>query len=744
MHMLGYPTHFGQMETLKLIASSGFPEKRLGYLGLMILLDERQEVLMLVTNSLKNDLNSNNQYIVGLALTALGNIASAEMARDLAPEVERLLSSTNPYIRKKAALCARRILRKLPDMLEVFIDTAAQCLKDRNHAVVLTGITLMKEIAEAQPATVAIFRDQVPTLCRLLQSLLGGGFSVEYDVGGTSDPFLQVSILRILRILGKDSTEASDAMSDVLAQVATNTDGSKSSGNAILYECVRTIMGVESIGGLRVLAVNILGRFLAHRDNNIRYVALNTLTDVVSIDPGAVQRHRATVVNCVKDPDPSIRRSALELVYALVNEGNVVTLSSELLEYLKVCDKEFKADLTSKICSLVQRFAPDKKWYIDCMIRVLVEAGNFVTEEPCHILMVTVLNAKQLHAYAARSLFTGLKAQGVSHATPALISVAIWSIGEYGELISSGSGVIDSDPLANLASGGIASESDIVDVCEEILSENELPLGCYEYTLTALAKLSTRFPSQAARIHVLLDKHSNSVELEIQTRSVEYGKLFDHSSLKGEILKHIPAIEETAYDASLETSDEKNDSSASAAVDLAALLGLDVQGESTKAVNTDDRLTEKTNIGGNVAALQDLLGGLNLPGSTIADSLGTHSPSARFVAYNDEFVEIAFLIKSSSLKGTTNIVAECSNKTNENLTGFTLQAAVPKFMSVKLEPATGNILPPMGTGTITQALQITNNLHGEKPLIMRLKIIFSKNGNEVIKLAEVKNFPKIP
>ena len=27
MHMLGYPTHFGQMETLKLIASNGFPEK---------------------------------------------------------------------------------------------------------------------------------------------------------------------------------------------------------------------------------------------------------------------------------------------------------------------------------------------------------------------------------------------------------------------------------------------------------------------------------------------------------------------------------------------------------------------------------------------------------------------------------------------------------------------------------------------------------------------------------------------
>jgi hypothetical protein len=44
---------------------------------------------------------------------------------------------------------------------------------------------------------------------------------------------------------------------------------------------------------------------------------------VVAVDTQAVQRHRATIVDCVKDADVSIRRRALELVYTLVNEGNI-------------------------------------------------------------------------------------------------------------------------------------------------------------------------------------------------------------------------------------------------------------------------------------------------------------------------------------------------------------------------------------------------------------------------------------
>lgn len=95
-----------------------------------------------------------------------------------------------------------------------------------------------------------------------------------------------MKVLKLLRLLGKNDSEASDNMSDILAQIASNTDGSKNAGNSILYECVLTIMGIESISSLRTLAISILAKFLAKTDNNIRYVALSTLSQVTSLASG--------------------------------------------------------------------------------------------------------------------------------------------------------------------------------------------------------------------------------------------------------------------------------------------------------------------------------------------------------------------------------------------------------------------------------------------------------------------------
>lgn len=104
IYLLGYPAHFGQVECLKLAASGRMKDKRLGYLGVVLLLDEQQQTLTLVTNSLKNDLNSPNPGVVALALSTMAAIGSAEIAYELVDEVARLVSSsTNPYVRKKVS-----------------------------------------------------------------------------------------------------------------------------------------------------------------------------------------------------------------------------------------------------------------------------------------------------------------------------------------------------------------------------------------------------------------------------------------------------------------------------------------------------------------------------------------------------------------------------------------------------------------------------------------------------------------
>ncbi|KAL6505551.1 hypothetical protein OROHE_022930 [Orobanche hederae] len=540
IHMLGYPTHFGQMECLKLIASPGFPEKRIGYLGLMLLLDERQEVLMLVTNSIKQDLNHTNQYIVGLALCALGNICSAEMARDLAPEVEKLLQFRDPNIRKKAALCTIRIIRKVPELAENFINSAAALLKEKHHGVLLTGVQLCADMSKVCTEALDYFKKKsIDGLVKVLKDLTNSPYAPEYDISGITDPILQIRLLRLLRVLGRGDADASDAMNDILAQVATKTESNKNAGNAILYECVATIMSIEDNGGLRVLAINILGRFLSSRDNNIRYVALNVLMKAITLDSQAVQRHRITILECVKDSDASIRKRALELVYLLVNENNVKSLTKELVDYLEVSDSEFKGDLTAKICSIVEKFSPEKKWYIDQILKVLTEAGNYVKDDVWHALIVVITNAPNLHGYTVRSLY---KAVQTTVEQETLVRVAVWCVGEYGELLVSNAGVLDlEDPI-------IVTESDAVDVVETAIGRHSSDLTTRAMCLIALLKLSSRFPSCSKRINDIVCNHRGSLVLELQQRAIEFNTIIEkHEKIRSDLVERMPVLDEATF-----------------------------------------------------------------------------------------------------------------------------------------------------------------------------------------------------
>uniref|UniRef100_A0AAR2JY18 AP-1 complex subunit gamma n=1 Tax=Pygocentrus nattereri TaxID=42514 RepID=A0AAR2JY18_PYGNA len=507
MHMLGYPAHFGQLECLKLIASQKFTDKRIGYLGAMLLLDERQDVHLLMTNCIKNDLNHSTQYVQGLALCTLGCMGSSEMCRDLAGEVEKLLKTSNSYLRKKAALCAVHVIRKVPELMEMFLPATKNLLSEKNHGVLHTSVVLLTEMCERSPDMLTHFRKLVPQLVRILKNLIMSGYSPEHDVSGISDPFLQVRILRLLRILGKSDDDSSEAMNDILAQVATNTETSKNVGNAILYETVLTIMDIKSESGLRVLAINILGRFLLNNDKNIRYVALTSLLKTVQTDHNAVQRHRSTIVDCLKDLDVSIKRRAMELSFALVNGNNIRGMMKELLYFLDSCDPEFKADCASGV------FLAAEKYVWVCLNTSCVE----------------------MHAYTVQRLYKALL-DDISQQP--LVQVASWCIGEYGDLLVSGQ-CEEEEPIQ-------VTEDEVLDVLEGLLVSNLSTPVTRGYALTAIMKLSTRF-SSVNRIKKVVSIYGSSIDVELQQRAVEYNALFKkYDHMRPALLERMPIMEKTA------------------------------------------------------------------------------------------------------------------------------------------------------------------------------------------------------
>ncbi|GMS96845.1 hypothetical protein PENTCL1PPCAC_19020 [Pristionchus entomophagus] len=739
--MLGYPTHFGQMECMKLLAQPRFIDKRIGYLGAMMLLDERSEVHLLVTNSLKNDLSGSSQFVSGLALCTIGSICSEEMCRDLATDVERLIRSSNTYINKKAVLCAWRMIRKVPDLMEVFIPCSRNLFNEKNHGVLIAAMMLVTEMCERSPDVLDHFRKFVPNLGRILKHLMSGS-SPDHEVAGITDPFLQVKILRLLRVLGKDDAKASEEINDILAQVATNTTTGKNAGHAILYETVLTIMEIPSESGLRILAVNILGRFLLQTDNNIRYVALNTLLRTVAVDYQAVQRHRATVVDCLKDPDVSIKRRAIELSFALINQTNIVSMTTEILIFLETAEKEFKAVCASKMYIAAERYSPSSDWHLDTMITVLRLAGDDVPHEVVSSIIQLISSHSELQHYAVGALFRAAAADR-SNAQP-LLQVAFWTIGEFGDLL-----LVPRDEEKSRI-----DESSVLALFEAVLPCSLSALPTKLYALNALAKLAARFGSTGDRIAALIQVHQSAFHVELQQRSIEFAQLLAQPQ-KSAYLERMPVITHNSLHES---------AAAAAAVGEATpdehtnLLG--ESAPAAAAAHSGAAMDDLLGLMGGVApsasaapvarlggGLDDLLGGLGLGGETVLsvpvaaaapigdgfdllDGFVVVPPATAAcgsIALNTKGIEGLVFVESDWCGDACSLKLVVSNNNPVPVTNFVAQIAVTK-VSNGIKGGPQGVLGITGESLRPQSSQ-PDPIPGAFQLRMHIRATYELNGH---------------
>ncbi|EPY37324.1 AP-1 complex subunit gamma-1 [Angomonas deanei] len=528
-----------------------------------------------------------------------------------------------------------------------------------------------------------------------------------------------------MRIIGQGSAVTSEALNDVLAQVITNTDASRNVGCAIHYECVRTINTIESDDGLRLLAVNTISRFLSSsRDNNLRVVALKTLLDYAHTygDLDTVQQHRETIIECMRDPDVSIRRRALELTVALVTEDNVRLMVPDLLQYLTLCSNDMREETTTHICRIIEEKSPGDEWRVELSLKVLKVSKQHAKVDFAKRLVGILSQQKEdVQATSVKFLWdeASFPFDAIHHARKAFMVAALWSIGEYCDLLTTKYKV---------------TPQEVVTCLVDITNNTPFPL-LKQYGLTAMMKTATKFPAVAKSALSAMSSHLSSLDCELQQRASEYATLLkdfpeDAKFCFAKMPPICPAPEEEAKPVQV-VSVSPDALQKQTATALDDLFGFD--GPKPDSIVSQTQ-AEKAAAGG--ATLDDIFG--DAPNNKSAPSpvsSPTHvdpfadvpaepTPGKKVFECPDFSVFLTYEQRESVFDTQIKVL----NTLDSEISQISIQIAAARQCVLNVAPQSLSSLSPHATLVQQLELDTTNGEKNKGVLLLRVKFMYSVNG----------------
>merc|ERR1711974_489604 len=113
--------------------------------------------------------------------------------------------------------------------------------------------------------------------------------------------------------------------------------------------------------------------------------------------------------------------------------------------------------------------------------------------------------------------------------------------------------------------------------------------------------------------------------------------------------------------------------------------------------------------------------------------------AAPMVAFEKGGIKVMFHPKKGP-DGTVTVMARFRNDLDAPMTNFVFEAAVPKYVRLQMQPATGQVLPPH-IDAVIQTMTCVNSTSGEKGLVMKLRIGYVVNGQPVQEMGQIGGFP---
>jgi AP-2 complex subunit alpha len=487
--------------------------------------------MTLVVNSMRNDLIGQLIHGQTLALAAVSNIGGNDLAEALAGDVQRLILGTmetkqfnnvaisaeeevrnKSLVCKKATLCLLRLYRTNPDCLvaDEWMKRLARLLEDRDLGVVTSVMSLLLGLASSNPA---FFEPLVPYVISILNRLVvTRSCSADYLYYRTPSPWLQVKCLRLLQYYKMPAEKnQSELLNEILGNILIKTEVSESQNksnadHSVLFEAINLVImyAGDAASYLKDQVCTLLGRFIAVKDPNIRYLGLDAMTRMAKLDgPEVVQMHQSTVLDSLKDTDISVRKRALNLLYVLTDRNNAQVIVSDLLQHLGEAESAMKEDIVVKIAILAEKFSADLHWYVNTMVQVILVAGDFVAEAVWYRVVQIVINNASIHEYAAEKMLVTVESK---YAHDNAVAIAAYLLGEIGVNICEHPGMSGYDQFVAL---------------NQHMPNCSLKVQCI--LLTTYMKLLNLYPEQTSeQITEVFRKYSTSCHLELQQRACEY------------------------------------------------------------------------------------------------------------------------------------------------------------------------------------------------------------------------------
>ncbi|XP_072962423.1 AP-2 complex subunit alpha-2-like isoform X1 [Typha angustifolia] len=557
IYMLGYDVDFGHMEAVSLISAPKYPEKQVGYIVTSALLNENHDFLRVVINAVRNDIIGRNETFQCLALTMVGNIGGKEFSESLAPDVQKLLTSSScrPLVRKKAALCLLRLYRKNPDVVNIdgWSDRMGQLLDERDLGVLTSVMSLFVALVSQNSEA---YWNCLPKCVKILERLARNqDVPQDYTYYGIPSPWLQVKTMRALQyfpVIEDPTTRRS--LFEVLQRILMGTDVVKNvnknnASHAVLFEALALVMHLDAEKEMMSQCVALLGKFIAVREPNIRYLGLENMTRMLLVTDvqDIIKRHQAQIITSLKDPDISIRRRALDLLYGMCDVTNAKDIVDELLQYLSTAEFAMREELSLKAAILAEKFAPDLSWYVDVILQLIDKAGDFVSDDIWYRVVQFVTNNEDLQPYAAAKARDYLDKPAL-HET--MVKVSAYLLGEFGHLLARRPG---------------CSPKELFSIINEKLPT--VSTTTVAILLSAYAKILMHThppdPEFQEQIWAIFRKYESYIDVEIQQRAVEYSALSKKGATLMDILAEMPkfperqsALLKKAEDAEVDTAEQ--------------------------------------------------------------------------------------------------------------------------------------------------------------------------------------------